>query len=132
MATKKPSAASRTVDMFSRENADVIETAQAVANAEAEAEKAERLPLEADADRLRDQAFKVQEWTTAAFGCCDADAAQYRMTRRGDVYYLEGLGYAKGVPHASSYTGVILHKKDLFNAATVIAAAARALREENK
>lgn len=122
--TKKPSAAERTVDMFSQPQLD--KSAVQAAEVILEAEKADRVPMEQDADRLRQGAFTGQEWTTAAFGAPEAESDQYRMSLKGNYYYLEHLSYEPGKPGARAYTGVMIHEKNLYAAATVIAAAARA------
>ncbi len=123
---KKPSAADRTVDMFSATPAprpiDEREVEVIVSD-----EKAERVPMELEVDRYRAQAFLGQEWTTAAFGSLDAPGNEYRVSRKGAHYYVETLAKAPGAPggQAYGYTGVMVHDRDLFALTTVLVQAVR-------
>ena len=121
---KKPSAADRTVDMFT--------PAPIVVEHEAEEEKHERVTLEEDANRMRDKAFTVQDWTTKLFGIPEATGNEFRVSLKGSHYYVETLAKTPGTASAYGYTGVMVHERDLFNLATVIVAAVRAKQEREK
>ncbi len=108
--TKKSSAADRTCDMFATKER-VIEVLE-------EPLDAGRVGHIADADRLRDNAFTVQAWTSKNFGFQDKENA-YRLTHRGEHYYLESVS-------ESRYVGLMVHEKDLIAVATVFVGAARA------
>ncbi len=107
---KKPSAADRTVDMFAPK-APEIEVLE-------EPLDAGRVGHIEDADRLRDNAFTVQAWTSKTFGFQDKENA-YRLTHRGEHYYLESVS-------ESRYCGMMIHERDLIAVATVFVGAARA------
>ena len=109
---RKSSAADRTVDMFAPKvrEIEVLEEAP---------KEAGRVGHIADADRMRDNAFKVQEWTSKNFGLQDT-ANQYRLTHRGEHYYLESVS-------DSRYCGLFVHESDLIAVATVFVGAARKL-----
>lgn len=137
-SARKPTAADRTVDMFTK--ATIADAAEAAEVAEAtgeqhdldEGENAGRVPIEQDVTRLREVAFQGQEWTSKYFGIPDAPGNQYRMSFRGQHYYLETLAGTPGTPNAYGYTGLMVHERDLFNMATVIVAAVRAKQEREK
>lgn len=107
---KRP-ASDRTVDMFAPK--------EAVPEALPEEEKAERVSIPDDADRMREQAFQAQEWTSKNFGFPDEKGNQYRMTHRGQHYYLESVS-------SSRYTGLMVHERDLEAVTTVFVGAFRA------
>ena len=94
-----------------------------------EEEKAARVPMELAANECREQAFKVQEWTTAAFGKFEAPANEYRVTRKGEHYYVETLSKQKGSTSAYGYVGLMVHERDLFALVTVLV---RAVREKQR
>lgn len=112
MATRKPSAADRTIDMFAHKEREIE-----VLEAE---EKADRISIPEDADRLREQAFQSQAWTTKLFGSPEAKGNEYRLTHRGEHYYLEAVS-------GSRYCGLMIHERDLIAVATVFVGAARKL-----
>ncbi len=122
MKTKKPSAADRTVSMFA---AHVPIDERPVEVIDDEVHEGQRVPLEQDVDRLREQAFLGQEWTTKAFGIPNAEGNDYRVSKRGQHYYLETLSRVPGVPAAYGYVGVMLHERDLFAATAVLVQAVR-------
>ncbi len=121
MATKKPSAADRTVDMSAAPKAmdereiEVVEGEQ----------KAERVPMELEVDRYRAQAFLGQEWTTSAFGHLDAPGNEYRVSRRGEHYYVESLAKESAAKTAYCYAGVMVHQRDLLALTAVLVQAVR-------
>lgn len=125
-STKKSSAADRTVSMFGEPVQD--QDSRAV-EAVQEDEKAERVPMEQDADRMREKAFTVQEWTTAAFGKPEAVGNQYRVSKRGEYYYVETLSKKPGAKEAYGYVGLMVHENDLFNLTEVMV---RAVRDKQK
>ena len=108
------------------------ESAEAAGETIEEAERAERVSMEADADRMRNVAFKGQEWTTKFFGTPEAPGNEYRLTHRGEYYYLETLGKLPGGKEAHSYAGHMLHERDLFAVARVFFEAAKAKKESEK
>lgn len=129
MVTKKPSAAERTVDMFSAPPAHQEIEPEAID----EEPKADFEPMEKRADGYRDRAFKVQEWTTKAFGDPTVgDTNDYRFTRRDEWYYLEELGKKPDGKTYYKYAGLMLHKNNVIPMAMVVAAAARELSKESK
>lgn len=124
---KKASAADRTIDMFSGKTA--AETvAAAIEQVETE-ERPEFEPMEARADGYRDRAFQVQEWSTSLWGKPTGEN-QYRVTRKGDTFYLEELKTRGGSYYG--YAGLMLVGKDFINAVKVLAEAAREYNRENK
>ena len=107
MALKKPSAAERTVDMFSAKPA-TMDDRPIEAELAKEEEKAERKTHAEDADRMRDKAFDVQAWTSEKFGVPDEKGNQYRVTFKNSHYYMESVS-------DSRYVGLMVHERDLFN-----------------
>lgn len=118
----KPSAASRTVDMFGTVGPMDTRTAEVI---EQEEKAGERVPVEDDADRMREVAFKGQEWTTKYFGSKDAPGNEYRLSHRGAYYYLETILKEVGKPTAYGYTGLMVHERDLMEMTKVMVAAVR-------
>ncbi len=112
---KKSSAAERTIDLF----------APVAPEAPVEAPMVGRVSMEEDADRNRDKAFQVQEWATSAFGSPDATGNQYRLSHRGEHYYLECLAKFPGANSSHAYTGFMVHERDLLAATTVLVRAVR-------
>ncbi len=121
MKPKKPSAAERTVDMFAAPgNMDQ----RGAVEATVEEEKADRVPLEDDVDRMREKAFTAQEWATKAFGIPDADGDQYRVTLLNGHYYVETMRKEAGKP-AYGYCGVMVHERNLYALTQVLVQAVR-------
>ncbi len=118
---KKPTAADRTVNMFTG-TTPIDDRPIEVLESE---EKAERVPFEQDADRLRDIAFRGQEWTSKAFGEPDAEGNEYRVSRKGSHYYLETLHKLKGAATVHGYSGLMVHENDLFSVTAVLVQAVR-------
>ncbi len=127
--TKKPSAADRTVNMFTGQ-APIDE--RPVEVIEDDPHQGERVPLEQDVDRLRAQAFQGQEWTTKAFGMHEAPANEFRVSLKGAHYYVETLAKTPGTPNAYGYTGVMVHERDLYNFVTVLVQAVRAKQSKEQ
>ncbi len=127
----KPTAASRTVDMFA-EPKPIDQREVEVLDDEA---REERVTMEEDVDRVREVAFKGQEWVTAAFGAPDSKGNEYRVTHRGHLYYVEALlkttssGATSGAVTAYGHTGVMVHERDLFALVSVLV---QAVREKQK
>jgi len=121
----KLSASARTVDMFPAEKPMEHREVEVLQGEE----KAARVSMEEDADRLREQAFSTQAWATKAFGTPEAKGNEYRVSHRGDYYYLETLAKQPGAATAYGYVGVVLHERDLLNAVTVLV---QAVREKQK
>ncbi len=120
---KKPSAADRTIGLFGQPaEVEVIQ----------EERDGERVPFEEDADRNREAAFKGQEWCSKYFGSYEAPGNEYRMSRKGEYYYLETILKEVGKPSAYGYSGVMVHRRDLLEFTKVCVAAVRALQSEAK
>lgn len=122
----KASAASRTMDMF-----QTVQPQEAVPEVIQAEERGERVPLEEDSDRCRENAFKGQEWTTKYFGKPEAPGNEYRMSFRGEHYYLETLSKLPGGKTVYGYSGLMLHERDLFAVANLIVLAARGKKERD-
>lgn len=125
---KKPSAATRTIDMFAPVRAQDEREIEVLAPEE----KGERTTVEEDADRMRETAFKGQEWTTKYFGSVVAPGNEYRLSLRGQYYYLETILKEQGKPLAYGYTGLMVHERDLLEMTKVLVAAVRAKQAEVK
>jgi len=123
MKPKKPSAAECTVDMFGanapEQKPEAIE----------EEEKAERVSMDADADRMREKAFTVQEWSTAAFGKPEAAGNQFRVSYKNRHYYVEKLHRQAGKTESHGYTGIMVQEEDLLSLTKVLV---EAVREKQK
>jgi hypothetical protein len=125
----KPSAGARTVDMFSGKTQ--LEATEAAAEVVAEAEKGDFVPIHQAVNDYREQAFKVQEWTTKYFGRPEeTEKDEYRVSRKGDHLYLEHLKKAPGSKTNYGYAGYMFHKNNFINAARAMAEAARELIKE--
>lgn len=120
---KKPTAADRTMGLFGQPPAVEEREIEVLAP---EVKDGERKSVEEDADRMRDTAFKGQEWTSKYFGSYEAPGNEYRVTHRGDFYYLETIMKEVGKPTAYGYTGVMVHDRDLLELVKVLVAAVRA------
>lgn len=127
MARKLPTA-DRTVDMFTGKT--VAEEALPIEVIEEEP-KAEFEPMEARADGYRERAFQVQEWTEKHFGKPEGTGNQYRVSRKGDVFYLEELKRI-GDKSFYGYVGLMLHGPNFLQATRLMAEAARAYDKELK
>jgi len=100
-AAKKPSAASRTINMYERhKHQESVEEA-------------------VDADRFREVAFKAQEWLSNALPT--PEPSKYRVTHKGRFYYLERL---------TDNAGMMILDDDLYEATKVMVAAVRAKQAE--
>ncbi len=122
MKTTRPSAAARTVDMFAAPKPQDERPVEILE----EDSKGERVPVEQDVDRLRENAFKCQEWATKAFGIPEVGGNEYRVSLRGQHYYIETLAKTPGTANAYGYVGLMVHERDLFNLAAVLVQAVRA------
>lgn len=120
---KKPTAADRTMGLFGQPPAVEEREIEVLAP---EVKDGERKSVEEDADRMRDVAFKGQEWTSKYFGSYDAPGNEYRVTHRGEYYYLETILKEVGKPTAYGYTGIMVHDRDLMELTKVLVAAVRA------
>ncbi len=119
MATKPPkpylpSASERTVNLF----AAPVEPVPEYLEGDAKDRTENRTE---SSDRLRDNAFQVQEWTSKSFGITPGPANEYRVTLRKGFYYLECVSDAR-------YCGLMIPETDLFNITGVIVDAAKAKR----
>lgn len=123
---KKPSAAARTVDLFSgktqSEAEDEAERIRAGADL-SESEKS-RETLEEASNRWREAAFTGQEWTSKHFGMPDKSGREYRLSLRNGWLYLEQTD--NGGTGAYHYGGIMFPEEALPKLATVIVEAARA------
>lgn len=120
---KKPSAADRTMGLFGQPPA--IEERE-IEVLEPETKDGERVDVEDDVDRLRGKAFAGQEWASKYFGKHEAPGNEYRVTHKGDFYYLETVMKEVGKPTAYGYTGVMVHNQDLYELVKVLVQAVRA------
>ncbi len=120
---KKPTAADRTVNMFEVARPEVIEAVD-------DDEKAERLPMEQDADRIRDKAFAGQEWASKFFGLPEAEGNEYRVSLKGGHYYLETLHKLPGGKTAHGYSGLMVHERDLYAVVRVLVEAVKAKQKK--
>ena len=120
---KKPTAADRTLGMFGQPTA--VEERE-IEILPPEEKTGERVSVEDDADRMREAAFKGQEWSSKYFGSPAALGCEYRVTLRGQHYYLESILKEVGKPTAYGYTGVMVHEGDLMELTKVLVAAVRA------
>ena len=116
----KPTAAERTIPMFGAQ----LEPKPEVAEDAQDEAKGERIPLEQDVDRMRERAFQVQSWTSAAFASVDAEGDTYRVSYSDGFYYVEVLRKEAFKP-AYGYTGVFVHENNLLGLVTVLVQAAR-------
>ena len=123
MKPKKPSAAERTVDMF---GANAPEPKPEVIEEDA---KAERVSMDEDADRMREKAFTVQDWSTAAFGKPEAEGNQFRVSHKNRHYYVEKLHRMPGARDSHGYTGIMVQEEDLLSLTKVLV---EAVREKQK
>lgn len=123
MKPKKPSAAERTVDMF---GANAHEPKPEAIEEEV---KAERVSMDEDADRMREKAFRVQEWSTAAFGKPEAAGNQFRVSYKNRHYYVEKLHRVAGKTESHGYTGIMVQEEDLLSLTKVLV---EAVREKQK
>ncbi len=119
----KPSALLRTIDLFA-EPAPVVEERSEI--------EGERLPIEQDVDRMRDNAFKGQEWTSKYFARLDAPGSEYRVSHKGDYYYVESVMKTQGGATAYGYTGIMVHASDLLNLTQVLVQAVRDKQAKDK
>lgn len=127
----KPSAADRTVDLFSGKTkleetheAEPVETGDTQ-----ETREAADPTIEANVDRWRDKAFEVQEWSTRLFGHPENPGSQWRMTKKaigGRQYYLLERVWSAGKSAASYASFMFLDEGDsLYGLADVVVKAAR-------
>ncbi len=123
---EKPTATDRTLGMFTKltpiEEREIEVIQEEVSG--------ERIPVEEGADGMREAAFRGQEWTSKYFGSYEAPGNEYRMSRKGEYYYLETILKEVGKPSAYGYTGVMVHRRDLLEFTKVCVAAVRALQAE--
>lgn len=92
---------------------------------EEQEKEGERVSMEEDADRMREQAFVGQEWSTKYFGSREAPASEYRVSLRGEYYYLETLSKAHGQVSAYGYVGLMVHESDMYNLTACLVKAVR-------
>lgn len=128
MKPKKPSAADRTLGMFGQPPA--VEERE-VEVLDEEAKEGERIPMEEDVDRMREKAFQGQEWTTKYFGKYEGPGNEYRVSKRGEYYYVEAILKEIGKPTAYGYTGIMVHERDIMELTKVMVAAVRAKQAED-
>lgn len=120
---RKPSAADRNVDMFAKAP---VEAAQDVP----EDARGERLPIDQDVNRMREQAFQCQEWTSKYFASDLADGDEYRVSLKDHHYYVETIKRQPGKESAYGYTGIMVHERNLLNLTSVLVAAVRAKQKK--
>ncbi len=126
--SKKSSAADRTISLFAAPQPVQEAVPEYIAP---EVKEGARVPLEADVDRLRANAFKGQEWTDKYFGQTVAGGNTYRLSLKDNHYYLERLS-KNGQGGIYAYTGVTLPADDLFGVTNLMVQAAKAKKEKEK
>jgi hypothetical protein len=114
-ATKKPSAAERTVNLFDQQEPEPQPATVA------------HEPKEDDPNRFRDQALKLDEWQTKNFGSPFMEGTEFRLSHRGGRFYLERLE-SSGGKLIASYAGLMLYGDELEKAARVLVQAVKDLR----
>lgn len=136
---EKPSAAARTVDLFTgKTNVEAAEEAERIANNADIKEDRHKTsePMEVSAERWREKAFECQEWSSKLFPLdpSGTEPYQFRITRRqlstGDrMLYVERL-HVGGEPGSgvSSYAGLMIHESSFLQFAQVVVEAARKVK----
>ena len=122
---KKPSAADRTVDMFT--GSTNVEAAQQ--SDVQEASKDAEPSIEANMDRYRDQAFYFQELVSKNFGE-PQDKETFRLTLKGGHMFLEKK--QNGAGEAYHWSGFMFRVSSLEELTTLFVQALRNQRERNK
>lgn len=122
---KKSPAADRTVDMFTKTVSVTPIEERTIEQEEASTHTGDRKPLEDDHERQRAIAFQGQEWTSKYFGSFDAPGNEYRVSHKGEHYYLETLAKLPDGKEAYGYTGVMVHDRDLYKMVEVLVRAVR-------
>lgn len=126
---KKPSAADRTLGMFGQPPAAEEREIEVIEEKEKDGE---RRTVEEQADHSREKAFIGQAWATKYFGSFEAPGNEYRVSHKGQYYYVESILKEVGKPTAYGYTGVMVHDRDLMELTKVLVAAVRAKQAETK
>lgn len=108
----KPSAASRTVDMFT--GTTQMEAYQAAVEEVKDEPRGPALSIEESADRYRASAFVGQEWSSKYWppdAPIGTEKASFRWSRKGDFIYLEQVRSGKD-GRAYHYAGVMFPVSD--------------------
>ncbi len=119
MKKPKRSAEDRTIRMFQEPQIEAPE----------DEEKLNRVSMDEDSNRLRENAFLGQEWTTKYFGTPEATGNEYRVSFKGHHYYLERLAKLPDGKESHGYTGLMVHENDLLPMVQVLV---QAVRERQK
>lgn len=121
---RKPSAASRTVDLFSGKTAMEEAEAEAMAKAEDVEEHHRPLaePIEKVMDARRDNCFEYQESLSKLWDSNPNE--KFRLTRKGDWMFLETIRHKDG-KEAYAWTGVMFRYDSLYEITSVFYAAAK-------
>jgi hypothetical protein len=120
MGVKKPSAADRTVDLFTRQsNMDAAsEVVEAIQERVAES-------IEVAAERWRNNALFTAEHLSKCFNQSVPETAKFRLTEKGDQMFLEKFSL-DGKGQSYGWAGVMFHKDDLYELTSVFVRASKA------
>jgi hypothetical protein len=123
----KPSAASRTLDIFSgkTKQEEQDEALRVRTNADVRESEKSKETIEEAADRWRAAAFVGQEWTCQHFGKPDHSGRKYRLSLKDGWLYLEWQDTADKGKNAYHYGGLMLPEEAVVELANVIVQAAR-------
>jgi hypothetical protein len=117
----KPSAADRTVDMFTGST-----NVEAAEQSDVQDEKREPCPpIEVSAERWRNQAMSVQEHVSKHFNDGEPGRAVFRLTNKDNMMFLEQFRHGKD-GKAFHWSGVMFHKDDLYELTNVFVRASKA------
>lgn len=122
----KPTAADRTVDMFTGQTrVDAATSPEFVQEEVTVRDAAERQTMEESADASRDMVAKYLDWATSAFGKTEARSDQFRLSKVRNQYVLERLAKRPGDKEAYGYAGYVINDCDLYDVAKLFVAAVR-------
>jgi hypothetical protein len=126
-AAKKPSAAERTVDMFSGKTK--LEEVPVATEDVTETHKGSET-IEEAADRWRDRALELVEHFSKTFGEV-LEGGSYRLSAKNGTLFLEQYRHS-GSKSAYGWTGVSFPEADLYEITNVFVKAAKAKKEANE
>lgn len=138
-SSKKPSAAARTIDIFSgKTQVEAEDEAERIkTNADLQEDHTrEAVPMEAKLDQWRDKAFEVQEWTSKYFprDPHGKDREQFRVTRKAlqdgtKMLYVERVHAGGDGKSVTGYAATMVHEEDFLEFAKVVVEAARKVKD---
>lgn len=130
MASKKTSAADRTIDMFSAQLHSPVGFNLPAPEDAVEVEKPAET-IEVQAERLRDKAFEFAEHLSKSWGQV-IDGGTYRLTTKGQYMLLEQFKHNGKESGAYGYTGVMFPIGDLYELTNVLVKASKEKQERDK